>query len=72
LVSLDRADRAVHRRQPEPVAEGEDHGEQRGRRPVDLQPAALFVETLDERVHVISQPNIMAWSSWARLWQCAT
>ena len=21
---------------------------------------------------VISQPNIMAWSSWARLWQCAT
>ena len=21
---------------------------------------------------VIAQPNIMAWSSWARLWQCAT
>src|ERR671921_176555 len=21
---------------------------------------------------VISQPNIMAWSSWARLWQCPT
>ena len=21
---------------------------------------------------VISQPNIIAWSSWARLWQCAT
>ena len=31
------------------------------------------LRSLHGRVHqVIDQPNIMAWSSWARLWQCAT
>src|SRR4029079_6841334 len=75
VVSFDGPDGALNRRDAEPVAVGEDDGEERDREPVDRQPALEGVDACECGVHgygMISQPNIMAWSSWARLWQCAT
>src|SRR4029079_14014564 len=76
LVALDGPDGALHGRQPEAVDVGDRDREGRHRDPVDLGSATSFVETFDrppdDGAHVISQPNIMAWSSWARLWQWAT
>ena len=85
LGALDGSDGTAQGGDPEPVREGQDHGHRQHRPPghahvrgrggfLPHATRAVGAGGLDarHRHQVISQPNIMAWSSCARLWQCDT
>jgi hypothetical protein len=53
-----------------PRAGGPAPGWEAGRAPPRVRVVVMVMGV--EAYFSIVQPNIMAWSSWARLWQCAT
>ena len=73
--ALRRPHGAAQRGHPEPVHVGQDHRERKHRAPRHGSSGLLDPRRCSDRLDahgVISQPNIIAWSSCARLWQCAT